>query len=218
MKQLIILLLSIIVLFIGIHVYTNYQRFHGVKSEYKTQATLDLNYYDTSVITNYYRAVEELNSYVRMQWAENSIDVRLPQNDTQETKDALLEYNKKLAEVKRLENKLSFSAQLKKQGFNNQDVQVCEQTGSTIKYNDWLSNNFLIQTYRTNPEKYSLKIGDYNSFVYELQKKLVQKGYKIPVDGLYRDITQKAVGQFELKHNLLPDGKVDSMMLAYLLK
>lgn len=125
MKQLIIVLLSIIVLFIGVHVYTNYQRFHGVKSEYKTQATLDLNYYDTSVITNYYRAVEELNSYVRMQWAENSIDVRLPQNDTQETKDALLEYNKKLAEVKRLENKLSFSAQLKKQGFNNQDVQVC---------------------------------------------------------------------------------------------
>ena len=95
MKQLIIVLLSIIVLFIGVHIYTNYQRFHGVKSEYKTRATLDLNYYDTSVITNYYRSVEELNSYVRMQWAENSIDVRLPQNETQETKDALLEYIKK---------------------------------------------------------------------------------------------------------------------------
>ena len=75
-----------------------------------------------------------------------------------------------------------------------------------------------MDTFKSNPEKYSLKVGDYSSFVYELQKVLVKKGHNIPIDGLFRDITFKAVGEFEQKNGLFPDGKVDAVTLDYLLR
>ena len=75
-----------------------------------------------------------------------------------------------------------------------------------------------MDTFKSNPEKYSLKIGDFNSFVYELQKILVKKGYNIPVDGLFRDITLKSIGAFEQKNGLFPDGKIDPVTLDYLLR
>lgn len=63
-----------------------------------------------------------------------------------------------------------------------------------------------------------MKVVDYSSFIFELQKKLVEKGYEIPIDGLFRDITFNAVRVFEEKNGLFPDGKIDMLTLEYLVQ
>lgn len=219
MKQIIIFLLSIIVLILGFNFYQNYKRFNVPGVEYIGNQTIDKNYHDKNVLLSYYQAIEELNGYVRMQWSSNSIDVRNPKDDDQDTKIAVAGYTKLLGVVKFYEDNLIQSAKMKKQGLSNIDIIAFEDSGSEkSEYDSFLKKKFLLNTFKTNPEKYSLKVGDYGAFVFELQKFLVKKGYNIPVDGLFRDITLKAIGEFEQKNNLLPDGKVDEVMLNYLLR
>ena len=65
--------------------------------------------------------------------------------------------------------------------------------------------------------KNTLFYGEKSAFVYELQKLLTKKGFDIPVDGVYQNITSDALKSFEEKNNLFPDGKVDLMTLKALL-
>ena len=46
----------------------------------------------------------------------------------------------------------------------------------------------------------------------------MEKGYEIPIDGLFRDITFNAVRVFEEKNGLFPDGKIDMLTLEYLVQ
>ena len=46
---------------------------------------------------NYYEAVEELDSYIMLEWSAKDIDVRAPENDDIQTKTAVKNYSKKLA-------------------------------------------------------------------------------------------------------------------------
>lgn len=180
---------------------------------------IDLNYHDKNFLLNYYQAIEDLNSYVRTQWVTQDVDVRNPEDDDKDTQNAVLGYNKKLGIVKFYEDKLVESAILKKQGISNKEIVFFEQNGLNAKdFKQFLKRKFLIDTYKSNPEKYSLKVGDYSSFIFELQKKLVEKGHEIPIDGLFRDITFNAVRAFEEKNGLFPDGKVDLLTLEYLVQ
>ena len=117
------------------------------------------------------------------------------------------------------EEKLVQSAKMKSEGLNDKDVIAFEESGYKAKdYNEFIKRKFLMETFKSNPEKYSLKIGDFSSFVYELQKILVKKGYNIPVDGLFKQTTIEALGAFEQKNGLFPDGKLDAVTLDYLLR
>lgn len=219
MKQIIIALLIVIVLIFGYKQYTTYKRFHSPGTDYSSNKEIDLNYHDKNFLLNYYQAIEDLNGYVRLQWVTQDIDVRSPDDNDEDTKNAVLGYTKKLGIVKFYEDKLVESTLLKKQGISNKEIIVFEQNGLKAKdYDQFLKRKFLMDTFKSNPEKYSLKVGDYSSFIFELQKKLVEKGHNIPIDGLFRDITFNAVRSFEEKNGLFPDGKVDLLTLDYLLR
>ena len=219
MKQIIIVLLSIILLILGFNLYHNYKRFHSPGSDYVSNQKIDSNYHDQTTILNYHQAIEDLNGYVRLSWATNDVDVRNHDNNSENTKAVVAIYTKKLAAVKCYEDRLVQSAKMKNEGLNDKDIIAFEESGCKGKeYDEFIKRKFLMDTFKNNPEKYSLKVGDFNSFVYELQKILVKKGYKIPVDGLFRDITLKAVGAFQQKKGLFPDGKINTVTLEYLLR
>ena len=219
MKQILIVILVVILLIFGYNQYSDYKRFHSPGVDYVSDKKIDLNYHDKNFLLNYYQAIEDLNSYVRTQWVTQDVDVRNPEDDDKDTQNAVLGYNKKLGTVKFYEDKLIESAILKKQGISNKEIVFFEQNGLHAKdYKQFLKRKFLIDTYKSNPEKYSLKVGDYSSFIFELQKKLVEKGHEIPIDGLFRDITFNAVRAFEEKNGLFPDGKVDLLTLEYLVQ
>lgn len=219
MKQIIITLLIIIFLLLGYNLYSDYKRFHSPESDYVSTQKIDLHYYDSTTLQNYYQAIEDANGYVKMAWTNDDVDVRNPEDDDDDTKAVVSGYTKKLGIVKLYEEKLVQSAKMKSEGLNDKDVIAFEESGYKAKdYNEFIKRRFLMETFKSNPEKYSLKVGDYSSFVYELQKIMVKKGYNIPVDGLFRDITLKAVGEFEQKNGLFPDGKIDAVTLDYLLR
>lgn len=219
MKQILIVILFVILLIFGYNQYSDYKRFHSPGVDYVSDKKIDLNYHDKNFLLNYYQAIEDLNSYVRTQWVTQDVDVRNPEDDDKDTQNAVLGYNKKLGIVKFYEDKLVESAILKKQGISNKEIVFFEQNGLNAKdFKQFLKRKFLMDTYKSNPEKYSLKVGDYSSFIFELQKKLVEKGHEIPIDGLFRDITFNAVRAFEEKNGLFPDGKVDLLTLEYLVQ
>jgi hypothetical protein len=219
MKQIIITLLVVLLLILGFNLYSEYKRFHSPGSDYVSTQKIDLNYYDSTTLQNYYQAIEEVNAYVRTAWANDDVDVRNPEDDDEDTKAVVSGYTKKLGIVKLYEEKLVQSAKMKSEGLNDKDVIAFEESGFKAKdYNEFIKRKFLIDTFKSNPEKYSLKLGDFNSFVFELQKILVKKGYDIPVDGLFKDTTLKAIGAFEQKNGLFADGKVDAVTLDYLLR
>jgi hypothetical protein len=219
MKQILIVILVVILLIFGYNQYSDYKRFHSPGVDYVSDKKIDLNYHDKNFLLNYYQAIEDLNSYVRTQWVTQDVDVRNPEDDDKDTQNAVLGYNKKLGIVKFYEDKLVESAILKKQGISNKEIVFFEQNGLNAKdFKQFLKRKFLMDTYKSNPEKYSLKVGDYSSFIFELQKKLVEKGHEIPIDGLFRDITFNAVRAFEEKNGLFPDGKVDMLTLEYLVQ
>jgi len=219
MKQIIITLLVVIFLLLGYNLYSDYKRFHSPGSDYVSSQKIDLNYYDSATLQNYYQAIEDANGYVKMAWTNNDVDVRNPEDDDDATKAVVSGYTKKLGIVKLYENKLVQSAKMKSEGLTDKDVIAFEESGFKGKdYNEFIKRKFLMEAFKSNPEKYSLKVGDYSSFVYELQKILVKKGYNIPIDGLFRDITLKAVGAFEQKNGLFADGKIDAVTLDYLLR
>lgn len=219
MKQILIVILVVILLTFGYNQYSDYKRFHSPGVDYVSDKKIDLNYNDKNFLLNYYKAIEDLNSYVRMQWVTQNIDVRNPEDNDEDTKNAVSGYNKKLGTVKFYEDKLVESSILKSKGISNKEIIVFEQNGLNAKdYKQFLKRKFLIDTYKSNPEKYSLKVGDYSSFIFELQKKLVEKGHEIPIDGLFRDITFNAIRSFEEKNGLFPDGKIDLLTLEYLVQ
>ena len=99
MKQIIIFLLLNIAFFIGYGKYNQYKRYNSSEVNYKTEKKIDLEYHNQELVINYNKAIEELNSFVMLQWAANNIDVRTPEDDDTKTKDALTKYAKKLAIV-----------------------------------------------------------------------------------------------------------------------
>ena len=86
MKKLIIFLLVIILFIIGFGKYNQYKRYHSPEVNYKTDKKLDLEYYNQDLVLNYYEAVEELDSYIMLEWSAKDIDVRAPENDDIQTK------------------------------------------------------------------------------------------------------------------------------------
>ena len=86
MKQILIVILVVILLIFGYNQYSNYKRFHSPGVDYVSDKKIDLNYHDNSFLLNYYQAIEDLNSYVRMQWVTQGVDVRNPENDDDDIK------------------------------------------------------------------------------------------------------------------------------------
>ncbi|MCB4807122.1 peptidoglycan-binding protein [Tamlana sp. 62-3] len=220
MKKILITILVVIIAIFGYNEYKDYKRFHPKTSNYKTSENIDLDYYNKTIVHNYFNAVENLNGYVLMQWSANEIDVKSPENDNKETEYAVNQYREKLAKVKYFEALLKQSKKLKNQGFNNADVQNFELKGLSVEaYNKKLNAEKYKNRLMSSIPKENLNYGGGgNAFVYEVQKLLVKKGYNIPLDGIFKSETRNAIIDFETKHNLFPDGQIDEYTLEALLE
>ena len=47
---------------------------------------------------------------------------------------------------------------------------------------------------------------------------MVKKGFAIPSDGIFKEITENALKNFQEKNKLFPNGKIDLITLDYLLR
>lgn len=216
MKQIIIFLLIIILALIGYGKYSQYKRYNTPEVNYKTDKKIDVNYHNQEFLYNYYKAVEELDSYVMLQWTANGIDVRTPEDDDNLTKIAVASYTKKLAKVNYYEAILENSFNLKQNGLSNIEVKTIEEEGidlETFKKQEEFAK--IKNLYNPNVNLYN---GEKNAIIYEVQKRLVALGDSIKIDGVYRIETLNAIKNFETKNNLLADGYLDVLTIDLLFK
>lgn len=219
MKQILIALLLIILGIVGYGQYQQYQRFNSTEVNYTPSEAIDLDYHNQAVVLDYNEAVASLNSYVVVQWTVNDIDVRRPEDDDKLTKAAVDTYAKKMAKVKFYEALLVRSKKLKTSGITNKEIKKIELLGSEIIKNT--TNTYsekVIILFKTEARNKTLTVGDQGATVFEVQKILVKKGYNIPVDGVFKQVTFDAIKTFETQNNLYPDGKLDVLTLDYLLQ
>lgn len=216
MKQIIIFLLLIIAFLIGFGKYSQYKRFNSPEIDYKTDKKIDFQYYNQAFLMSYFEAVETLNSFVKIQWTANSIDVRAPKNDDLETQIVVKEYAKKLANVRYFEAILENSSKLKSQGISNQDIKYLEENGMSLKdFTQKITFESIKKLFTPNIQLYN---GEKNAIIFEVQKRLVAFGDKIQIDGVYRIETLNAIKKFEEKNGLMPDGYLDSLTLELLFR
>ncbi|MCL7753280.1 peptidoglycan-binding domain-containing protein [Polaribacter sp. Z022] len=216
MKQLIIFLLLIIAFIIGYGKYSQYKRYNSPNVDYKTDKKIDLEYHNQELVLNYYKAIEDLNSYVMMQWSTNGIDVRTPEDDNEETKIAVKKYSNKLATIKYYESKLEKSISLKNKGASNKEIKFLEQTGTDLQSH--LKSIAIKKIKSMFDPKEKMIYGQKNALIFEVQKRLISKGIIVVNDGLYKIETLNAIKTFEEKNNLYPDGILDVLTLDALFK
>lgn len=214
MKQIIIFLLLIIVFLIGFGKYNQYKRYNSPQVDYTSKKQLDLDYHNQELVINYHKAIEDLNSHVISEWTTNSIDVRKPEDDNEQTKLAVTKYADKLGIIKYYEAKLEKSNTLKKQGFSNKEIKFLEETGKTVKEYKELQRVKKLKNMFDSSKK--LLFGETNTLIFEVQKQLTKKGFKIKLDGVYQIETAKAIKQFETENNLFADGYLDILTLDLL--
>lgn len=215
MKKLLIVLIMVIVLIFAYNQYKEYQRFHPENYNYKTSQNIDLEYFNQDVVYNYFEAVQVLNGFAAMQWNVNEINVKSPEDDDESTTFVVNEYRKKLAKVKYYEAKLEASKQLKDEGLTNAQIKAKLEGNTAPKNSEVAEFNAKIKS-MFNPSS-KIRLGEKSAFIYEIQKLLVKKGYDIPLDGVYKNITQDAIYKFEENNNLFPDGNLDVLTLDALL-
>lgn len=206
----------IIAALIGYGKYSQYKRYNSPESDYKSDKKVDLDYYDQEIVMNYYDAIEGLNSYVKMQWSANKIDVRTPADDDSKTKIAVDGYSKGLSKVKYYESRLERSSMLKEKGLSNQEIKTLENRGIDFATFKKKANIDLIKS-MFDPST-AIKTRDESTFIYEVQKKLVENGFDIRVDGIYWQETSDAIKSFEEKNQLFADGKLDALTVDLLIK
>ena len=204
MKQIIIFLLLIIVVIIGYNTFKKHKRFSLENYEYKIP-DLDTSEADKETLLDYYRAVERVNGYVISQWSTEGIDVRNPEDDDETTRAAVTRYRELLADVGYFEKLLT-------------TPEKKPVTTTKPPTEEELRKNLLRKTFYADPSAYSLRIGEQNAIVYEIQHLLIKHGDSIRHDGLFRTETFNSLRQFEEKNGLFPDGKLDAITLEYLLR
>ncbi|MBF4983737.1 peptidoglycan-binding protein [Nonlabens mediterrranea] len=217
MKQLIIFILIIILGFIVYDFYKDWDRFHAPEYHYSTEAIIDQEYHNQDVVMMYHDAITDLNSFIKLQWTANDIDVRLPEDDDLETTLAVEEYAQKLSRVTYLEQKLAQSASYKSNGWNNQQIIDFENNHSNPEEIKAFDQKSLMKELYNNHWENSQRIGAKNVLIFEIQKILIARGYDISLDGVFAKATMEALANFESKNNLFPDGKIDVLTFEALL-
>lgn len=216
MKQIIIFLLVIILALISYGKYNQFKRYNAPEVNYTTDTKIDKTYYNRELLLNYHEAIEDLNSYVMLQWTANDIDVRTPEDDDIETKNATEIYAKKLGKVKFYEQILNTSYNLKQKGLSNKEVQFLEKEGLDLEtYKTKAKFETIKNLFNKNTNLYN---GEKNAIIYEVQKRLKSLGYSLELDGVYRVETLNAIKSFEEKQNLLADGYLDELTIELLFK
>ncbi|MCI4669307.1 MAG: peptidoglycan-binding protein [Bacteroidia bacterium] len=206
MKNLFFLVIIITLPLIAFFQFQNWRKFHPPKdyTEVPSQE-IDPNYHDSETVLNYYTSLQQAATYARYCWKEHRVDVRSDYPADSKKQIYLKTYQNYLGHAQMLKQKLINSADWKKQGYSNEEIKILESEGELP---------FDIKHLLTN--KVVAKIGDENQLVYEVQKKLVNQGYTMPIDGVFKSETQEALKTFQNDQELFPSGILDRLTLEKL--
>lgn len=210
MKRIIIFILLVANVYIAINQYLKYRRYNpGRDYNYAAKTKeIDANYHDSKAVLEYFELAHKVGSFARKVWYNEGIDVLYEDQSNTQSHNAVLAYNKMLARIKLLEAKLVNSKKLKAQGLDNKAIKFIEKRGVKPQ------NYELYKRIRRQP----LIKGDTTLMAWEVQNCLIKKGYKIPLDGKYRGVTEEAIMKFQIKNKIFASGKVDERTLRLLLK
>ncbi len=206
-------LLSIVII-IGIIAYITVQflkdrRFNPPSDyDFPISENIDKEFYDRTVVKDYYQAALEVGTFARAMWRDKLIDVRTPKVGDEKNKAAAEYYNSLIATAQWLQDKLEDSKRYKDQGYNDTQIKMIMEHGLTPDDLELESKMYLAD----------LRRGSTGAPVWELQKMLNQSGDSIPEDGLYNQITVNRVREFQRNNNLYPSGQMDLNTLKALLK
>lgn len=199
MKKLLIVILVITLPLITFFQFKNYRRFHPpVNYEYAISEAIDPNYHDQAMLDEYYTKAIEIGAFSRTQWRNSGLDVRFPNADRVAEVNAAKYYNQLLSRVNLLEDRLEASSKLKNEGLNNDEISLIEQ-GYSKKEIAWLGEveNIL-----------NVQFGDQSEYVWNVQKRLISKGYDHALDGLFGIDTQNAILSFQNDNGIYPSGLI----------
>jgi len=199
-------LLIILVVCLAIIAYSTYMRYHKINSpgySYSIPDSIDINYHDQAVMNNYFQKAKELESYVRTIWYNHGMDVTHIDEKSPESVKYGKYFTTLSAQVAFLERKLKASYLLKSKGFSNEQIMSMEAQG--VSEIGWEL-----------AELVKVKYGERSQYVWDLQKKLISKGYDIPLDGYFREETLKAVSDFEKSVGMYSSGSINRKMLMKL--
>lgn len=206
MKNLFFLVVIITLPLIAFFQFQNWRKFHPPKNYTEIPSTeIDTNYHNPELVMKYYTSIQQAATYARYCWKEHRVDVRSDYPADSKKQQFLLTYQNYLATAQMLKQKLTQSAQWKKQGYSNEEIQKMENMGEMPSELKQLITN-----------KVLAKIGDTNQMVYHIQRKLVERGYAMPIDGVFKSETEDALKNFQRDQSMFASGILDRITLERL--
>lgn len=180
--------------------YKNYRRFNPPSNyEYIIKEGIDVNYYNSELVDEYFQKSIEIGSFARLKWRNESIDVRFPDQNSEVELNAAKYYNQLLSRVALIEQKLMVSMNLKSKGLDNDGIIAVENGVPEVE----------VEFLEDKAEILSLQLGDRGRLVWELQKRLNSHGYEHPIDGVFGTATQNSVTAFQNDNELYPSGAMN---------
>ncbi|MEL6559017.1 MAG: peptidoglycan-binding domain-containing protein [Bacteroidota bacterium] len=194
----------IMIIGIPIIVFFQYQKWTKFSTpnqyDYSASDQIDNHYFDQSLVKLYYQNCAEIGSYARSVWYTDGIDVKNYDQNDGEIKRKAIYYEFLVAQTKMIEKKLEESKSLKQKGLNNQEIKVLFETGISLQEQQ---KEILINSYA------EVQFGEISQKVFEIQKRLTDLGYSLPIDGNFRNSTQETIRRFQSENNLAPTGLID---------
>lgn len=201
MKKILFGIIAISLVLITYFQYTNWKRFNPpVDYSYAISDEIDVNYYNSSEVMEYFEKANEIGAFARQNWSSNEIDVRFPNEASIDEVNAAKYYNQLISRVSFLEQKLKNSITLKSEGFSNADIEIIESGYPKMLLKSGIDRNSMS----------ALQIGDQSRFVWYLQQKLIEKGYPHQLDGLFGTDTQNALTTYQNDQGLYPSGAMNT--------
>ncbi|MEO0897414.1 MAG: peptidoglycan-binding domain-containing protein [Bacteroidota bacterium] len=207
MKNLFYLVIIICLPLIAFFQFQNWRKFNP-PSEYTEaiSAEIDPNYHDQDLLLSYYENLQNAATYARYCWKEFRVDVKSEQPHSPKHETYIKTYNQYLTQAQLAKQKLTLSAQLKARGFSNENIKSIEENGELVPAS--IQNSMLNKTIA--------KEGDRNALIFDVQKKLVERGYEMPLDGFFKTETLDALIKFQTESGIFPSGEIDTETLKKL--
>lgn len=199
MKKIFYLIIIITLPLIAFFQYKDYMRFRPEAGyDFELKQNVDVNYYDQNLVQEYFRNAVEIGAVARRSWYNSEIDVRFP-GESIEAQNAAALYNQLISRNRYIEAKLLESAKYKSDGYTDAQVRDMEMGIDPGKRRlmDQKQNYIGITT------------GINGVYAWTVQKKLADKGYELPLDGVFLVESDNALKAFQGDNGLFPSGIVD---------
>jgi hypothetical protein len=213
------ILFAAIIIIVGVVIYSRYaghKRYdHISRLDYVANDSIDYNYYNQQVLSQYLVQCQRLTSIAKSLWLRNGIDIHLDTAAYGEAQSQIYLYRSTLRYTLSLENRLKESTDLKQQGMSNEQIEKIQANGYTI--GALQADNDKHAAFELLKGK-NIGAGAKPNEIWELQKLLNQNDYKIIIDGIYSLSTDSALSDFQRTYNIYPSHTCDDLTLSKLVE